>query len=295
SACNQTQLVLQAIQDTKVNMTVFLGAYVGDNTTVNAEQQEFILDALKLYGADNVGGVSIGNEYILQAPDRSSTTAAAITYIKEQIVNFNESLLALNLGKHVPVGTADAGSAYTADLATGIDFFMANVHPWFGGVPIDEAAGWTWDFFEQNDVVISDAAPNQPTTYIAETGWPTDAMLPENMTLGAAVAGVSELQTFLDTYPCQANKNESYYFYFEPFDEPWKERYALTSFPPSTFPVDLLLVPLSTSPTLPRSSSSSRISYGGVEPHWGLFDSNKVLKTGITFPTCDVDSSHSSG
>lgn len=34
-------------------------------------------------------------------------------------------------------------------------------------------------------------------------------MTPENATLGGAVAGVSELQTFLDTYPCQANANES--------------------------------------------------------------------------------------
>ena len=27
TACNQTQLVLQAIQDTKVNMTIWIGAY----------------------------------------------------------------------------------------------------------------------------------------------------------------------------------------------------------------------------------------------------------------------------
>jgi len=41
-------------------------------------------------------------------------------------------------------------------------------------------------------------------------------MTPLNATLGAAVAGIPQLQTFLDTYPCQANTNGSYYFYFEP-------------------------------------------------------------------------------
>ncbi|BGP17622.1 hypothetical protein JCM10213_001273 [Rhodosporidiobolus nylandii] len=254
SACNQTELVLQAIQDTKINMTVWLGAYIGPNTTVNAEQQQLILDALEKYGPDNVGGITIGNEYILNA----ATKATAISYITEQIASFNKSLLALDLGKHIPVGTADAGSEYTATLAAGIDEYLANVHPWFGGVPIDQAAGWTWDFFETNDVSVSEAAPNKPTTYIAETGWPTQSMTPENATLGGAVAGVSELQTFLDTYPCQANKNGSYYFYFEPFDEPWKE------------------------------------VYGGVEPYWGLFDSNKILKD-ITFPDCEVDSTTASG
>ena len=162
---------------------------------------------------------------------------------------------------------------------------MANVHPWFGGLAIDQAAGWTCassllllpltfpcadltlvlvrarlpagDFFEENDVVLAEAAPNKPTAYIAETGWPTESMTPDNATLGAAVAGVGELQTFLDTYPCQANANQSCasavctersrrrsrfgepdaddrwrprpladYFYFEPFDEPWKERFG---------------------------------------------------------------------
>lgn len=34
-------------------------------------------------------------------------------------------------------------------------------------------------------------------------------MTAENATLGGAVAGVSELQTFLNTYPCQANANNS--------------------------------------------------------------------------------------
>ncbi|GAA5878213.1 hypothetical protein JCM8547_003158 [Rhodosporidiobolus lusitaniae] len=252
TSCNQTAMLLQAIQDTKVNMTVTLGAYVGDNTTVNAQQQEDILDALQTYGADHVTAVTIGNEYILGQTDQ----ATAITYINSQVAAFNESLLALNLGKKILVGTADAGSVYTATLAEGIDAYYANVHPWFGGVNIDDAAGWTWEYFTNNDQNICDDVGN--SCFIAETGWPTASMTLENATYKGAVAGVSELQTFLNTYPCQANKNESHYYYFEPFDEPWKER------------------------------------YGGVEPYWGLFDSNKILKD-ITFPDCDVDSSSSSG
>lgn len=59
-------------------------------------------------------------------------------------------------------------------------------------------------------MAISNEVSNKPTPYIAETGWPTASMTPENATLGAAVAGVSELQTFLNTYPCQANANSSY-------------------------------------------------------------------------------------
>ncbi|BGP56518.1 hypothetical protein JCM8202_004586 [Rhodotorula sphaerocarpa] len=254
SACNQTQLVLQAIQDTKVNMTVWLGAYVGNNETVNNQQQQYVLDALKIYGTDHVSGVTIGNEYVLNADDK----ATAISYIGSQINAFKPKLAALNLPKTLPIGTADAGSSFNNALAETGDFLMANVHPWFGKVPIDQAAGWTWDFFTQNDVAVADAVSNKPTPYIAETGWPTASMTPADATNGGAVAGVSELQKYIDTYPCQANKNGTYYFYFEPFDEPWK------------------------------------VEFGGVEPYWGLFNSDRTLKD-ITFPTCEVDSFHASG
>ncbi|CEQ41231.1 SPOSA6832_02916 [Sporobolomyces salmonicolor] len=234
SACNQTQLLLQAIQDTKVNMTVWIGAYIGTNTTVNAQQQQMIIDAINIYGTDHISGITIGNEC------------------------FRTQLDALKLPKTLPVGTADAGSVFTTALADGSDYIMANVHPWFGGVPIDQAAGWTWEYFTENDVAVA-AKSKTPsggavTSYIAETGWPTASMTPENATLGAAVSGVPELQTFIDTYPCQANANNSHYFYFEP----WKEE------------------------------------YGGVEPYWGLFDYNKILKN-ITFPDCAVGSANAAG
>jgi len=40
---------------------------------------------------------------------------------------------------------------------------MANIHPWFGGVPIDESAGWTWEYFQENTVAAAEAAS---VTYI---------------------------------------------------------------------------------------------------------------------------------
>ncbi|GAA5994614.1 hypothetical protein JCM5350_003964 [Sporobolomyces pararoseus] len=237
SACNQSELVLQAIQDTKVNMTVWLGAYIGDNTTVNAQQQDWIIDALDKFGTDHVGGITIGNEYVLNAVSTSDATTR-ISYLTSQMSDFRTRLSSKSYSKTLPVGVADAGSVITATYAQGADYIMANIHPWFGGVPIDEAAGWTWEYFQDNTVSVSEAVSNKPTAYIAETGWPTASMTPENATFEGAVAGVSQLQTFLNTYPCQANSNGSYYFYFEP----WKEQ------------------------------------FGGVEPYWGLFDHNRKLK-----------------
>jgi exo-beta-1,3-glucanase (GH17 family) len=49
---------------------------------------------------------------------------------------------------------------------------MANVHPWFANTTIQDAAGWTWEFFEQTNVQPASLLSNKPTMYIAETGWP---------------------------------------------------------------------------------------------------------------------------
>ena len=84
---------------------------------------------------------------------------------------------------------------------------MANVHAFFGGLPVAQAAAWTQSYFVENDVAAVNAAPNKPPVYVAETGWPTQSMTALNATYQAAVSGVPQLQTFLDTYPCQANTN----------------------------------------------------------------------------------------
>ncbi|KAM0791717.1 hypothetical protein ACM66B_003986 [Microbotryomycetes sp. NB124-2] len=245
AACNQSQLVLQAIQDTKVDMSVWLGSWVSDNATVNSEQQDWIIDAIQTFGTDHIEGVIVGNEYLLNAQDKD----AAGQFIVSQVEAMRTKIAALNLSKQIPVGTGDAGSEFTQTVANGVDFFMANVHPFFGGLVVEEAAPWTWQFAEWNDVPLAQAAPNKPTVYIAETGWPSDSMTEADRTYQGAVAGVPQLQTFLDTYVCAANANGSQWFWFGSFDEPWK------------------------------------IQYGGVEPYWGLMTSDKALKP-VTLPNC---------
>ncbi len=47
---------------------------------------------------------------------------------------------------------------------------MANVHPWFANVSVDQSAGWTWEFFDVNDVQLAQSLSNTPEMYVAETG-----------------------------------------------------------------------------------------------------------------------------
>ena len=71
----------------------------------------------------------------------------------DHIQEVNTTILSMNLPKHLPIGTSDAGSLLSTSLATGIDFFMANVHPWFATVGASAAAAWTDQFFQSFDVV----------------------------------------------------------------------------------------------------------------------------------------------
>ncbi|KAF8754281.1 glycosyl hydrolase 17 family [Rhizoctonia solani] len=260
SDCNQTALVLQAIKDTKVDLEVFVGIYLADVNEDDAaytRQRDLIKDAITTYGTDHIAGVSVGNEYILNSVTAAKETTAtgtaglaAAAKLVEKIKDTRQMLAGMSLSKNLPVGTSDAGSYFNTPLLEAIDYGLANVHPWFAHTTINDAAGWTWDFFQQNNIAQANAVANKPTMYIAETGWPTQSSSVAAQNNGAADASVKNLQVFMDTFVCASNTNQTNYFFFEFKDEPWKD--AL---------------------------------YGGVEGWWGVFDADKKLKD-VTIPDC---------
>ncbi|EGN98846.1 glycoside hydrolase family 17 protein [Serpula lacrymans var. lacrymans S7.3] len=262
--CNQSSLVLSAIQQTQVNMSVYLGNYPSatDNGTAYERQRGEIQVALQNYGANNVAGVTVGNEFVLDyvtgqgqsdpnGPAGDEAAAMLIPWI-----NDTRSMLAdLNLGKTIPVGNSDAGSYFNTKVLEAVDYGMSNVHPWFANQSIQDAAGWTADFFNTTNVQPAALLANDPKMYIAETGWPTDTSeLNANPNDGPSIASAGNLQIFLNTFVCAANANSTGYFFFEFSDEPWKAT-----------------------------------EYGGVEGYWGLFNSNKTLKP-INIPNCNTTS-----
>jgi len=259
SDCNQTELVLEGIKQAgNVDLSVWLGIFIDGNDTVYQRQADAVVSAIKKYGTDHIAGITVGNEYLLLSYGDSGTPTdpkgvAARTTLLNYVQKFNQTIQSLKLDKSIPIGTSDAGSAITKELCAGVDYVMANVHPWFGHVPIDQAAVWTWQFFQEFDVNVCAQATNKPIMYIAETGWPTASDTPDKLSNGASQASPENLQNFMDTFVCQANQNNTNYFFFEYKDEPWKK------------------------------------VYGGVEPHWGLFDQNMKWKN-VTIPNCPVTS-----
>ncbi|KAJ3991265.1 glycoside hydrolase family 17 protein [Lentinula boryana] len=255
--CNQSALVLEAIKQTKVNMSVVIANYpiATDDGAAYERQALVIEDTLTTYGTDNIIGVTVGNEFILDylddndATDPNSDVGNTGAEILLGFINDTKTMLS-NMSISLSVGNADAGSYFNDLVLEDVDYGMANVHPWFANVSVDDAAGWTWLFFQDNDVELAESLSNNPSMSIAETGWPTNSTDAGNETNGPSNATEANLQTFIDTFVCQANANGTEYYFFEAFDEVWKLE-----------------------------------EFGGVEGYWGLFYSNKTLKD-ITIPDC---------
>ncbi|KAJ7044599.1 glycoside hydrolase [Mycena alexandri] len=258
--CNQSALVLEAIKQTKVDMKVYLGNYPipTDGGAAYVRQRDLIKDALTTYGADHVAGVTVGNEYIL---DYLTANGGATLDPNGPVGNAGAALLLPNITdtitmlsgmgmSSIPVGNADAGSYFNTQVLQAVNYGMANVHPWFANEAIEDAAGWTAEFFATTNVAAAAALSNKPTMYIAETGWPTKSSSAADASDGPSTASVANLQIFIDTFVCQANQNQTGYFFFEYFDEGWKD-----------------------------------VQFGGVEGWWGLFNADRTLKN-VTIPDC---------
>jgi exo-beta-1,3-glucanase (GH17 family) len=256
--CNQSAVVLEAIKQTKVNMSVYLGNYpVPDDNKPYTRQRDAIKSAIQTYGVDHIAGVTVGNEFMLnylnahQATDPNGPVGAqGAALLTADIADTRSMLASMNLPKTIAVGNSDAGSYFNNAVLQASDYGLANVHPWFANVSAQESAAWTASFFDQTDVQPAAQLSNKPKMYIAETGWPTQSSDAGNANNGASPASEANLQVFLDTFICQANANNTGYFFFEFFDEAWKDK-----------------------------------QFGGVEGWWGLFHANRSLKA-VTIPNC---------
>ncbi|KAI9664283.1 MAG: hypothetical protein M1829_005838 [Trizodia sp. TS-e1964] len=249
--CNQTDMVLHAFDALGLsNMKLWLGVWQESNATTNARQLDQMYASIDKYGGNSFAGVIVGNEVLFRKDMTEAQLATIISGVKRNLTS---------RGINIPVATSDLGDNWTAQLASDVDILMANIHPFFTGYTVDVAAGWTWEFFTNHDVNLATAAPNKPRSIISEVGWPSEggnscgAYNCTSPTAGS-VAGIDQMNIFMDKFICQSMANGTDFFWFEAFDEPWKIRY----------------------------------DQGGQnwEDHWGLMDVNRNLKPGLKIPDC---------
>jgi exo-beta-1,3-glucanase (GH17 family) len=240
--CNQAALTLNAIQALEVDMTVSLGVWVGEPLDVTLRQLSDMRDILNEYPRHLINSILVGNEVLFRGDLSADKLIGYIDYVREYLRQHNIS--------DIPVGTSEIGSKWTGELAQHVDILAANIHPFFGGVDVHDSTKWTYDFLLR-EVTGSVVSPANLTYVISEVGWPSGGGA-----LQGAVAGINEMQIFLDKWLCNNQDTDVGWYWFEAFDEPWKERWNTDE--------------------------------AKWETQWGLFTSDRKLK-GIVIPACTED------
>jgi exo-beta-1,3-glucanase (GH17 family) len=209
--CNQTEMVLHSIERLGLtDMKIWLGVWLGNNDTTNARQVDQMYKILEQSGTKNMKGVVIGNEVLFR---KDLTLAQLSTYLTDAKSNMTAK------GYNLPVATSDLGDNWTASLATVVDVVMSNIHPFFGGVVINQAAAWTWDFWQSHDVATT-AGMTGKKHIISEFGWPSaggndcgtlTTVCPDSTS--GAVANIPNMNTLMNTWVCEALSNGTDYFW----------------------------------------------------------------------------------
>ena len=96
--CEQITMTLNAIQDLKVNMTVFVGVWVDNNSTTLERQLNAMYDILQKYPTDLIEGIAVGNE-VLFRQDMTETQLISL------IQDVRKNVTAMNLSKKIPICT----------------------------------------------------------------------------------------------------------------------------------------------------------------------------------------------
>lgn len=248
--CNQTQMAIHALKQLKMDkdIKIWMGVWQDGNQTTNARQLAQMWDILDEYGDEPFAGLIVANEILFREQMTTSELGTLLAAVRTNLTTRGMSL---------PVATSDLGDKWTEELAAVSDLIMANIHPFFGGINATDGASWTYSFWENHNSGFfkSDKSKN----IISETGWPTQGGTDCGSATvtncpDAAVAGIDELNRFMEDWVCQALANETNYFWFEMFDEPWK--------------------------------ISFNTEGKEWEDHWGLMTVDRELKEGVKIPDC---------
>ncbi|GMM38423.1 hypothetical protein DASC09_057620 [Saccharomycopsis crataegensis] len=241
--CSQQSLILSSIQKLDLNMSLSIGIWIGSDDILNDEQIRLLKEVLQKYPRKYFDSIYVGNEVLFR---EEKTPLQLSRYISDVKIFVDDQMNWHDL----PVGVSEIGSMLYPDLIEVSDMVGVNIHPFFVGESVGKSVTWIFDFLRQKVEPLNAKAKSKAVMVISEVGWPYDGGYYFD-----AVGGREEMQTFINSWICEARQTEYPWFWFEAFDEPWKSVYHTVD---QTW-----------------------------ESQWGLFFPNRTLKTDIYLPSCE--------
>ncbi|KAG0197092.1 hypothetical protein BGX33_000952 [Mortierella sp. NVP41] len=210
--CNALRYTIDAIHRLELDLQVVGGIWIDKDPTTHTRQTEEFYSVVQMYGLAHIIGVSVGNEVMFDQVEPLMKLMAQIAEVKKRVVEFGHP--------EIPVFTSDLEGANRPPLTNREDLAGFNLHPFFSGVSVEKAASWFWKYLKETatpNVQQGNASPIP--LWITEVGWPT---FPATSNTNASIPLIPNLQTFVNTWLCDANSKSLPHYYFEFFDAPWK-------------------------------------------------------------------------
>jgi exo-beta-1,3-glucanase (GH17 family)/cellulose synthase/poly-beta-1,6-N-acetylglucosamine synthase-like glycosyltransferase len=179
-------------------INVAVGAWIDDHKDHNERELETAIELARTHM--NVMRVFIGNEVVLRGDIPIKDLEKYLDRARDAIGQ--------------PVGTAEPWHVWLShpDLATHVDFIGVHLLPYWEGVPVETAVGYSLEQFHR----LQKAFPTKPVV-ISEVGWPS-----RGRTRESAVASEANEALFLRRFLMRAEKEQIIYYLMEAFDQPWK-------------------------------------------------------------------------
>jgi len=93
---------------------------------------------------------------------------------------------------------------------------MVSVDPRRRAPRVQDAAKWSFDFFNKTSVEFARFIFPEPEMYMTDVGWSTNS---------PSATSVENLQIFINTFVCTANTQGVKYFFYEYMDNPLREEW----------------------------------------------------------------------
>ncbi|MBU3912466.1 MAG: hypothetical protein KKE50_00075 [Nanoarchaeota archaeon] len=186
----------------KNNLDCYVGAWLGKERIENEKEINALLKIAKSENK-NIKGLIVGNEVTLRRD------------LKKQ--ELSDLIKKVNDTTDIPVGTAEIWGSLVEnkDIAKNADFILVHVHPYWEGIPIEKAPEYVIERYKQ----IKEMFPDKKVM-IGETGWPS-----RGKAMRGAVPSEENQKKFFKEFTGLAKKEKVPYFYFEAFDEDWKNKF----------------------------------------------------------------------
>jgi exo-beta-1,3-glucanase (GH17 family) len=185
----------------RLQLKIAMGAWLSADLAANETELESLIREAR---SGNVDLAIIGTEVLLRGDLLPADLIAYIRRFRTEVPN-------------VPVTTADVYSDLMDNLEViaECDVILANYYSYWEGVDVNNAMAW---LHVRHQRMVAAAAGKE--VLVSETGWPS-----AGDTIADAVPTPENASFYFKNFISWARAEGVDYFYFEAFNEPWKEKY----------------------------------------------------------------------